>query len=79
MGSVAGLDGGGGGGALLFTPAQAAERLGGVVTEAWLRRKAGRREIPCTRLMGCLGFSEGNLAQIVEQFNSPAKTRASRR
>jgi hypothetical protein len=65
--------------ALLYTPAEAAERLGGVVTEAWLRRKAGERTIPCTRLLGNLGFSERNLAEILEQFHSPPKTRASRR
>jgi hypothetical protein len=70
---------GAGAGALLYTPAEASVRLGGVVTEAWLRRKAGRRETPCTRSMGCLGFSEENLAQLVAQFNSPPKARTSRR
>jgi hypothetical protein len=65
--------------ALLYTPAEAAVRLGGVVTEAWLRRKAGERKIPCTRLMGYLGFSERDLAEILDLFHSPAKTRASRR
>lgn len=41
VGSVAG-----GGESLLFTPARAAGLL--AVRESWLRRMAGRREVPCT-------------------------------
>ncbi|WP_431910371.1 helix-turn-helix domain-containing protein [Amycolatopsis thermoflava] len=48
---------------LLYTPAQAAEKL--AVPESWLRRKAGVRVIPCTFLGKHLRFSEADLRAIV--------------
>ena len=60
---------------MVYTPEQAAERLGNVVSAAWLRRKAGRREIPCTRIGGKVGFTQKNLDDIVERFDSPARRR----
>lgn len=48
---------------LLHTPAQAARALS--VRESWLRRMAGRREIPCTLLGKHLRFSDADLLVIV--------------
>lgn len=48
---------------LLHTPAQAARVLS--VRESWLRRMAGRREIPCTFLGKHLRFSDADLLAIV--------------
>ena len=48
----------------LYTPAQAAEAL--AVRESWLRRKAGRRLIPCTFVGKHLRFSLANLAEIAD-------------
>ncbi|MFJ6677352.1 helix-turn-helix domain-containing protein [Actinosynnema sp. NPDC091369] len=48
---------------LLHTPAQAARALS--VRESWLRRMAGRREIPCTFLGKHLRFSDADLLAIV--------------
>lgn len=55
---------------MVYTPEEAAERIGNVVSAAWLRRKAGRREIPCSR-MGKIGFTQKNLDDIVAKFDSP--------
>jgi hypothetical protein len=60
---------------LLYTPAEAAARIGGGVTEAWLRRKAGRREIPRTMFMGKLAFSEQNIADMLAQFSQAPRRR----
>ena len=49
---------------LLYTPAEAAALL--AVPESWLRRKAGRRLIPCTFLGKHLRFSPANLADITQ-------------
>jgi len=49
----------------LYTPAQAAAAL--AVPESWLRRKAGRRLIPCTMLGKHLGFTQADLARIAER------------
>lgn len=62
--------------ALLYTPAQAAELL--AVKESWLRRKAGRRTIPCTFLGKHLRFSDENLRTIIES-GTQATLRAPRR
>lgn len=48
---------------LLHTPAQAARALS--VRESWLRRMAGRQEIPCTFLGKHLRFSDADLLAIV--------------
>lgn len=47
---------------LLYTPADASELL--AVPESWLRRKAGRRLIPCTFVGKHLRFSTADLAAI---------------
>lgn len=59
---------------MVYTPEEAAERIGRVVSAAWLKRKAGRREIPCSR-MGKLGFTQKHLDEIVAKFDSPARRR----
>ncbi|WP_376772810.1 helix-turn-helix domain-containing protein [Amycolatopsis endophytica] len=61
---------------MLFTPAQAAELL--QVRESWLRRRAARRQVPCTFLGKHLRFSRANLEQIVSDAALPA-THAQRR
>lgn len=50
---------------LLFTPAQAAAAL--QVRESWLRRRAARRDVPCTFLGKHLRFSRADLDAIVAQ------------
>jgi excisionase family DNA binding protein len=50
---------------LLYTPAQAAAAL--QVRESWLRRRAARREVPCTFLGKHLRFSRTDLDAIVAQ------------
>jgi excisionase family DNA binding protein len=62
---------------LLYTPAQAAELL--AVKESWLRRKAGRRVIPCTFLGKHLRFSARDLAAIIEGDDQPPHPRPARR
>lgn len=52
-------------GQLLFTPAQAAAAL--QVRESWLRRRAARRDVPCTFLGKHLRFSRADLDTIVAQ------------
>ena len=63
----------GGGESLLFTPARAAELL--AVRESWLRRKAGRREIPCTSVGKHLRFSAEDLRAIVAGGSRPVRGR----
>lgn len=60
--------------AMVYTPEEAATRIGNVVSAAWLKRKAGRREIPCSR-MGKIGFTQKHLDEIVARFDSPARRR----
>ncbi|WP_425425898.1 helix-turn-helix domain-containing protein [Amycolatopsis sacchari] len=55
---------------VLFTPAQASELL--QVRESWLRRRAARRQVPCTFLGKHLRFSRANLEQIVADAALPA-------
>ncbi|GAA4666711.1 helix-turn-helix domain-containing protein [Amycolatopsis dongchuanensis] len=55
---------------VVFTPAQAAELL--QVRESWLRRRAARRQVPCTFLGKHLRFSRANLEQIVADAALPA-------
>jgi excisionase family DNA binding protein len=50
-------------GQLLYTPQEAATRLR--IPESWLRRKAGQRKIPSTRLGKHLRFSDADLSRIV--------------
>jgi len=50
-------------GQLLYTPQEAATMLR--IPESWLRRKAGQRKIPSTRLGKHLRFSDTDLAHIV--------------
>lgn len=57
------------GGPLLYTPGAAAELL--AVPESWLRRKAGRRLIPCTFLGKHLRFSAADLAVIAAGGSQP--------
>lgn len=64
---------------LLYTPAEAAARIGGPVTEAWLRRKAGRRQIPRSMFMGKLAFSEQNIADMLVQFSEEPRRPTQRR
>lgn len=59
---------------MVYTPEEAADRIGNVVSAAWLKRKAGRREIPCSRL-GKIGFTQKHLDDIVAKFDSPARRR----
>lgn len=56
----------------LFTPAQAAGLL--QVPESWLRRRAGRRLVPCTFLGKHLRFSRANLDQIIADAARPPAT-----
>ncbi|WP_425388292.1 helix-turn-helix domain-containing protein [Amycolatopsis taiwanensis] len=57
---------------LLFTPAQAAAML--QVRESWLRRRAARRQVPCTFLGKHLRFSPADLKQITADAARPATT-----
>ncbi|MEU4740920.1 helix-turn-helix domain-containing protein [Actinosynnema sp. NPDC023658] len=61
---------------LLHTPAQAARVLS--VRESWLRRMAGRREIPCTFLGKHLRFSDADLLAIVRDGARTARGDAGR-
>jgi excisionase family DNA binding protein len=58
---------------LLYTPAQAAERLS--LKESWLRRKAGLHEIPCNRQGKHLRFSAADLQTIVNIGNTAPQRR----
>lgn len=53
-----------GGVARLLTPSEVADLLG--VSEAWLRRRAAGRLIPCTRLGRQLRFTRDQVDAIVE-------------
>jgi excisionase family DNA binding protein len=57
---------------LLHTPAEAAALL--AVRESWLRRKAGRREIPCTFVGKHLRFSLDDLTSIARTGARPARS-----
>ncbi|GAB3186820.1 excisionase family DNA binding protein [Micromonospora palomenae] len=57
----------------LYTPAEAAALLR--VSESWLRRRAGRRQIPCTFLGKHLRFSAADLAAIIAAAAEPATGR----
>lgn len=57
---------------LLHTPTEAAALL--AVRESWLRRKAGRREIPCTFLGKHLRFSPDDLISIAHAGARPARS-----
>jgi excisionase family DNA binding protein len=57
--------------ARLYTPAEAAQLL--AVPESWLRRKAGRRLIPCTKLGKHLRFSATDLTQITDTGQQAAR------
>jgi excisionase family DNA binding protein len=63
-------------GPLLYTPAQAAERL--TIKESWLRRKAGLRQIPCTFLGKHLRFSDADLRAIVNRGSTTQPRRPRR-
>jgi excisionase family DNA binding protein len=63
--------------ALLYTPAEAAQRLR--VRESWLRKKAAAREVPCTFLGKHLRFSPADLAAIITNSARPAVGRRGRR
>jgi excisionase family DNA binding protein len=65
-----------GGKSLLFTPVRAAELL--AVRESWLRRKAGRREVPCTFVGKHFRFSAEDLRVIVTGGSRPVRDRWSR-
>jgi len=54
---------------LLYTPTDAADLL--AVPESWLRRKAGRRLIPCTFVGKHLRFSTADLAAISAAGSQP--------
>jgi excisionase family DNA binding protein len=60
-------------GRLLYTPAEAAQRL--QVRESWLRKKAAARQVPCTFLGRHLRFSPADLTAIVAAAAQPAGTR----
>src|SRR3954454_12958074 len=62
---------------LLYTPAEAAQRLR--VRESWLRKKAAARDIPCTFLGKHLRFSPADLASIIAGAARPATGRRGRR
>lgn len=66
----------GGDGQLLYTPAQAAERLS--IKESWLRRQAGLRQIPCTFLGKHLRFSDADLRAIVNRGGTTQQRRPRR-
>lgn len=57
---------------LLHTPTQAARVL--AVKESWLRRQAGRRTVPSTKLGKHLRFSDADLEAISKQGHRPART-----
>jgi excisionase family DNA binding protein len=62
---------------LLYTPAEAAQRL--QVRESWLRKKAAAHEVPCTFLGKHLRFSPADLAGIIAASARPAVGRRGRR
>lgn len=60
----------------LYTPAQAADRL--AVSESWLRRQAGQRRIPSTRIGKHLRFSATDLGDIVAAGHRQPRRRSAR-
>jgi len=56
---------------LLHVPAVAADILS--IPESWLRRKAARREIPCTFVGKHLRFSDDDLRVIAQSGTRPAR------
>nr|WP_143116278.1 helix-turn-helix domain-containing protein [Lentzea xinjiangensis] len=58
---------------LLYTPGQAAVIL--TVKESWLRKQAGQRRIPSTRLGKHLRFSHADLEAIVASAQRTTRTR----
>lgn len=58
-----------GGEHLLLTPVEVAELLS--VSEAWLRRQAAARLVPCTRLGRQLRFTAEQVSQIVDAAAQP--------
>ncbi|MEH0830804.1 helix-turn-helix domain-containing protein, partial [Micromonospora sp. CPCC 205714] len=61
----------------LYTPAEAAALLR--IPESWLRRRAGRRQIPCTFLGKHLRFSAADLAALIAASAEPATGRRTHR
>ncbi|MFI5851613.1 helix-turn-helix domain-containing protein [Micromonospora chalcea] len=61
----------------LYTPAEAAALLR--IPESWLRRHAGRRQIPCTFLGKHLRFSAADLAALIATSAEPATGRRTHR
>lgn len=57
--------------ARLHTPTEAAEVLS--VPESWLRRKAGQRRVPSTKLGKHLRFSHADLARIAAGGERPVR------
>jgi hypothetical protein len=57
---------------MLFAPAQAVEML--QVRESWLRRRAARRQVPCTFLGKHLRFSRADLDRILADAAQPVMT-----
>jgi hypothetical protein len=58
---------------LLWNAKDAAVRLNKIVSSHWLEKQAAARAIPCTYVGNRLGFSEANLAELLEQCkNDPA-------
>ncbi|WP_435109748.1 hypothetical protein [Nocardiopsis synnemataformans] len=55
--------------ALIFRAEEAAARL--KLNPDWLRRKAGRREIPVRIIGGEYGWTAEDLAEIVDLFKKP--------
>ena len=55
----------------LYTPEEASPYLGGM-SPTTLRRKAGAREFPCTKLGRDVLFSAANIAEIIALCNRPA-------
>lgn len=58
---------------LLYTPGQAAAIL--TVKESWLRKQAGKRQVPSTRLGKHLRFSHADLEAIVASAQRATRTR----
>ena len=52
-----------------YTPAETAERLGGIVSEYWLNQQARKGRIPCTKLGRKRVFSRANIIRIIAICN----------
>ncbi len=64
-------------GPVLYTPAEAAERLR--LRASWLRKRATARAIPTTFVGKHLRFSDNDLAEIIRLFHQEPVTRPQRR